>query len=221
MSTETWTPERVEQLRNHVATGLTCSQIAAEIGVTRNAVIGKIHRLGLAPGRPAGSRVQARRACGARGARTSVSSCAWRLRSALRRRRRASAAIESAQRCALLDLAHGQCRWPVGEPLSDARAADFVLRQRGDQGLLLLPGPRPPSLSGFGAAACLAIDRAAATPTSRCIAPNMPEIRLLPAGGRALSRRDFSCRRFEPRTPDNCLTDEGRNRNTSLQRRST
>ena len=48
----TWNPERIEQLRNCVGAGLTCSQIAAEIGVTRNAVIGKIHRLGLSPGRP-------------------------------------------------------------------------------------------------------------------------------------------------------------------------
>src|SRR5579863_2122375 len=48
-----WTPERIAQLRDGVASGLSCSQIAAEIGVTRNAVIGKIHRLGLSPGRPA------------------------------------------------------------------------------------------------------------------------------------------------------------------------
>src|SRR6202035_1087628 len=47
MTAATWTAERIEQLRNFVVTGLTCSQIAAEIGVTRNAVIGKIHRLGL------------------------------------------------------------------------------------------------------------------------------------------------------------------------------
>ena len=49
-----WTTERVDQLRSCVTAGLTCSQIAAEIGVTRNAVIGKIHRLGLSPGRPRG-----------------------------------------------------------------------------------------------------------------------------------------------------------------------
>ena len=48
-----WTSERVEQLRTYVNAGLTCSQIALEIGVTRNAVIGKIYRLGLSPGRPA------------------------------------------------------------------------------------------------------------------------------------------------------------------------
>jgi hypothetical protein len=54
MSIETWTAERIEQLRHCVGSGLTCSQIAAEIGVTRNAVIGKIHRLGLSPARPGG-----------------------------------------------------------------------------------------------------------------------------------------------------------------------
>ena len=35
---ETWTQERVEQLRSYITAGLTCSQIADEIGVTRNAV---------------------------------------------------------------------------------------------------------------------------------------------------------------------------------------
>ena len=52
----TWTKERVDALRNYVDAGMSCSQIAGEIGVTRNAVIGKIHRLGLsgraAPTRP-------------------------------------------------------------------------------------------------------------------------------------------------------------------------
>ena len=72
-----WTPERIEQLRNGVSSGLSCSQIAAEIGVTRNAVIGKIHRLGLAPGRPTAARaVPARHAPSGRGRRRNASSCA-------------------------------------------------------------------------------------------------------------------------------------------------
>src|ERR1700722_1403704 len=54
MSIETWTAERIEQLRNFASSGLSSSQIAAEIGVTRNAVIGKLNRLGLARGWPAG-----------------------------------------------------------------------------------------------------------------------------------------------------------------------
>ncbi|WP_068080680.1 GcrA family cell cycle regulator [Polycladidibacter stylochi] len=43
-----WTAERVELLTKLWAEGLSASQIAAELGnVTRNAVIGKVHRLGL------------------------------------------------------------------------------------------------------------------------------------------------------------------------------
>src|ERR1700689_3208048 len=44
-----WTDERVEQLKSLWTEGLSASQIARTLGgVTRNAVIGKVHRLGLA-----------------------------------------------------------------------------------------------------------------------------------------------------------------------------
>ncbi len=44
-----WTEERVEQLKTLWTEGLSASQIARVMGgVTRNAVIGKVHRLGLA-----------------------------------------------------------------------------------------------------------------------------------------------------------------------------
>lgn len=44
-----WTDERVELLRKLWLDGLSASQIAAELshGITRNAVIGKVHRLGM------------------------------------------------------------------------------------------------------------------------------------------------------------------------------
>ncbi|MGE3143302.1 MAG: GcrA family cell cycle regulator [Hyphomonadaceae bacterium] len=53
-----WTDERVALLRKLWTEGLSASQIAKQLGgVTRNAVIGKVHRLGLAgratPSRPA------------------------------------------------------------------------------------------------------------------------------------------------------------------------
>jgi GcrA cell cycle regulator len=128
----TWTPERVAQLRDCVVTGLTCSQIAAEIGVSRNAVIGKIHRLGLSQGRPAG---EPARSCPPRVRRPRVSP-----QRAFLRLVGAEASgddgtafdcvpIESTQRCSLLDLTQGKCRWPVsdaaGEANGTARAADF------------------------------------------------------------------------------------------------
>ena len=57
-----WTDERVDLLKKLWADGLSASQIAGELGnVTRNAVIGKVHRLGLSgrakPTRTAASRV--------------------------------------------------------------------------------------------------------------------------------------------------------------------
>jgi GcrA cell cycle regulator len=43
-----WTDERIERLKNLWSQGVTASQIADELGgVSRNAVIGKAHRLGL------------------------------------------------------------------------------------------------------------------------------------------------------------------------------
>ena len=117
MSVATWTTERVEQLRHYVVTGLTCSQIAAEIGVTRNAVIGKINRLGLSPARPPGG---------------SPRGCAPQKQNAPRRRLlrligaeapsivvdagTELAPIESAQPCSLLDIDHSKCHWPLGDP---------------------------------------------------------------------------------------------------------
>ena len=56
-----WTDERVARLTKLWAEGLSASQIAADLGdVSRNAVIGKVHRLGLSgrakPGGNAGGR---------------------------------------------------------------------------------------------------------------------------------------------------------------------
>ena len=43
-----WTDERIERLKELWSKGMTASQIADELGaVSRNAVIGKAHRLGL------------------------------------------------------------------------------------------------------------------------------------------------------------------------------
>jgi GcrA cell cycle regulator len=119
-----WTPELIEQLRSGVTSGLSCSQIAAEIGVTRNAVIGKIHRLGLSPGRPAAPA----RSCPprARQPRSSPQRQFLRLMFAQAPRvageEAAPATVESKQRCSLLELAPDKCRWPIGDPCK----ADFA-----------------------------------------------------------------------------------------------
>ncbi len=54
-----WTDERVEQLRAMWSEGMSASQIAKQLGgVTRNAVIGKVHRLGLSNRSPSGKPVE-------------------------------------------------------------------------------------------------------------------------------------------------------------------
>jgi GcrA cell cycle regulator len=121
MTIETWTPERVEQLRSCVVTGLTCSQIAAEIGVSRNAVIGKIHRLGLSPGRPPGG---AARPCPPRGRHPRAPDQRQRLRlmwsdgAPAVEAEIGVAPVDSAKPCSLFELDHGKCRWPLGDPAS-------------------------------------------------------------------------------------------------------
>jgi GcrA cell cycle regulator len=49
MDIGTWTPERIDQLTLLWDEGITTAEIGRRIGVTKNAVIGKVHRIGLTP----------------------------------------------------------------------------------------------------------------------------------------------------------------------------
>jgi GcrA cell cycle regulator len=119
----TWSSERVEQLRVCFGAGLSCSQIAAQIGVSRNAVIGKMNRLGLS--RPRSTRAKA----------PDAERAAWRARSRGSNVTRifsqhrilvelppeppggaAVVSIHGGRGCSLLELSPGKCRWPVSEP---------------------------------------------------------------------------------------------------------
>jgi GcrA cell cycle regulator len=111
----TWTSERVEQLKGCIGAGLSCSQIAAEIGVTRNAVIGKMNRLGLS--RP--------KQVLAKGSEQKRHACRPRMLSQLQilmqlppepLARAEGTSIHNGAGCSLLDLTPGKCRWPISEP---------------------------------------------------------------------------------------------------------
>lgn len=127
ISSSTWTAQRIEQLRSCVAAGMTCSEIAAEIGVTRNAVIGKIHRLGLSSGRPAGAPARASTSCPPRARHPRVPTQRRLLRLAytqasLGEQATSNVSVASAHPRSLVEIAERQCRWPIGDPA----AADFV-----------------------------------------------------------------------------------------------
>ena len=118
-----WTDERVELLKKLWADGLSASQIAAELGgITRNAVIGKVHRLGLS-GRaksPSSAAPRPRKARSS-GHMLRVSRPTMRGNTALAFEYEPEpepelVEIPIEQRKTLLQLSDKTCRWPVGDP---------------------------------------------------------------------------------------------------------
>jgi GcrA cell cycle regulator len=108
----TWTTERLELLKGHFAAGLTCRQIAAEIGVSRNAVIGKLSRLGLSRDRPPGGDGPPKKPRERRG--RSVPRLQFEmLRQVYEEGPVTAEPVVSEHRCSLFELSKERCRWPV------------------------------------------------------------------------------------------------------------
>lgn len=122
-----WTDERVELLKRLWSDGLSASRIAGELGgITRNAVIGKVHRLGLSGRAPSPSASAPRQ----RKARPPsqmlrIARAAVRGNTALAQVYEIDAEVEPAvvdniipmpQRRTILELTESTCRWPVGDP---------------------------------------------------------------------------------------------------------
>lgn len=136
-----WTDERVELLGKLWGEGLSASQIAAILGggVTRNAVIGKVHRLGLSGraksgGQPATPRPQKPRAPSAPGP---VANAAPKPRPLSSTPETPGASVVTlapvaqqtlpaanivdipvSERVSILELRETMCRWPLGDPQS-------------------------------------------------------------------------------------------------------
>ena len=133
-----WNDERVDLLKKLWSEGLSASQIAGRLGgFTRNAVIGKVHRLGLS-GRATTSRMKshrprARAAATAAGARRmqQTKRFAQQGNPALRALYQPEAepytpqaeelVIPMKERRTIQTLTECSCRWPIGDP----QAADF------------------------------------------------------------------------------------------------
>ncbi|MCY0149761.1 GcrA family cell cycle regulator [Hoeflea sp. G2-23] len=138
-----WTDERVERLKKLWADGLSASQIAAQLGgVSRNAVIGKVHRLNL-PGRAKSggqASVRTKRTTAAPRApayagRTAAQATRTVSRSsggaALQQQVDAVAVEEIdtrptedvvvpiSRRLTLVELSERTCKWPIGDPLQE------------------------------------------------------------------------------------------------------
>jgi GcrA cell cycle regulator len=116
----TWTDERIALLKSHFHAGLSCREIAADIGVSRNAVIGKLTRLNLTRGpKREERRVEAKRA--ARGLKA-IPRLQYEMLAAIYGDTEAPdtlAPIDDANRCSLLELDENRCRWPISTPGAD------------------------------------------------------------------------------------------------------
>jgi GcrA cell cycle regulator len=115
---QTWTNERVEALKIHFQAGLSCREIAVEIGVSRNAVIGKISRLNLI--RDKGGIIRSVRKEPAANPRPRG---AQRLRQILLRSfppppeaQTVEEPIHNGHTCSLFELSSETCRWPISTP---------------------------------------------------------------------------------------------------------
>lgn len=135
-----WTDERVEQLTKLWAEGLSASQIAAQLGgVSRNAVIGKVHRLHLSSrGRTtstgsrtkkttsnAAAKAPAKQVTSARIVTATVGATALQAQfdaePAVRQNPRPSTnvVIPISRRLQLIQLSEKTCKWPNGDPLAE------------------------------------------------------------------------------------------------------
>jgi GcrA cell cycle regulator len=132
-----WTDEIVEQLKQHWIDGKSASQIASLLGngVTRNAVIGKVHRLGLAgraktpstaaarprrpaaprPHRMAGPRMNAPAPRMMRGA-TALAYAPQALLEPENQEEFESVVVPMSLRVTIIELKESMCRWPLGDP---------------------------------------------------------------------------------------------------------
>jgi len=115
----TWTEERIELLKSRFAAGLSCREIAADIGVSRNAVIGKLSRLNLTREQSDDTRRTPRKEA-ARGRRAgSVPQLQYQLLQTLYAEpppAADNAPIHNEHCCSLLELSEQRCRWPISTP---------------------------------------------------------------------------------------------------------
>lgn len=118
-----WTEDRVEILTKLWAEGLSASQIATQLGgVTRNAVIGKVHRLGLS-GRAKPSRPAVRRAAKPAKARTKTPSIP-RIAKVSAPKVQAppppppveAKPLPNGEYATILTIRDHMCKWPIGDP---------------------------------------------------------------------------------------------------------
>jgi GcrA cell cycle regulator len=114
-----WTDERVELLKKLWLDGLSASQIAKQLGgVTRNAVIGKVHRLGLS-GRATPSQPSRPSFKTPRPPRPITHATPRRMEPRPQPMTAPVYFVEEPGSATVLTLGAHMCKWPIGDPATD------------------------------------------------------------------------------------------------------
>ena len=87
-----WTDDKIKQLKKLWGKGKSTVEIAKELGISKNSVIGKVHRLSLVA-RP-----------------SPIKNVVPTIKKAVKK---------TAGKCGLMDLKTSTCRWPIGEPTDE------------------------------------------------------------------------------------------------------
>lgn len=115
----TWNDERVELLKALAATGMSCREIAGEIGVSRNAVIGKLSRLNLTREGDREAKRPARENAVKGPRRNTEPRLQYQMLKAVYGAPRPAAddeTIHDMHCCSLFELSEQRCRWPISTP---------------------------------------------------------------------------------------------------------
>lgn len=108
----TWTPEKIKSLKKLWQKGKSTVEIGKALGISKNAVVGKVHRLELAA-RPSpiksGTAKTAAKTASKSTAKTSTKNASK------------TVSKPKSNKTTLMDLKLTSCRWPIGDP----KDADF------------------------------------------------------------------------------------------------
>ncbi|MBV1700569.1 MAG: GcrA cell cycle regulator [Hyphomicrobiales bacterium] len=137
-----WTDERIETLRQLWLEGLSASKIASRLGsnITRNAVIGKVHRMGMANREKTTDQLPTRArnpdaprntmpvtghgggggGGGVRGNTALATDMVTAIASLPQVQTKTAEAvvIPMTERVTIMELRESMCRWPIGDPMS-------------------------------------------------------------------------------------------------------
>ncbi|MHA1550017.1 MAG: GcrA family cell cycle regulator [Alphaproteobacteria bacterium] len=109
-----WTSTRIAKLKKLWEKGLSTTEIGTKLGFSKNAVVGKAHRLGLKSRQATTKKIKRKIA-----PKISKGAPAKNIRENSSSENKTSIKKSQSKIISILDLKPGMCRWPMEDPRSD------------------------------------------------------------------------------------------------------